>query len=91
MALIFSGLLMMGHFIIIPFINPYMEFNVGFTKTQTPMIYMVGGLCAMITSPIIGRMADKYGKLRIFMICLFFSLIPIFLITNMPLFHFIMC
>ena len=84
MALFLSGGLMMGHFMIIPFVNPYMEFNVGFTKTQTPLIYMVGGLCAMITSPIIGRMADKYGKLRIFIICLFFSLIPIFLITNMP-------
>jgi MFS transporter, DHA1 family, inner membrane transport protein len=84
MALMLSGGLMMGHFLIIPFVNPYMEFNVGFTKTQTPLIYMVGGLCAMITSPIIGRMADRYGKLRIFMICLFLSLIPIFLITNMP-------
>jgi MFS transporter, DHA1 family, inner membrane transport protein len=84
MALMLSGCLMMGHFLIIPFVNPYMEFNVGFTKTQTPLIYMVGGLCAMITSPIIGRMADRYGKLRIFMICLFCSLVPIFLITNMP-------
>jgi MFS transporter, DHA1 family, inner membrane transport protein len=84
MALILSGGLMMGHFIIIPFVNPYMEFNVGFSKTQTPLIYMVGGACAMITSPIIGRMADKYGKMRIFVVCLFFSLIPIFLITNMP-------
>jgi MFS transporter, DHA1 family, inner membrane transport protein len=84
MALMLSGLLMMGHFLIIPFVNPYMEFNVGFTKTQTPLIYMVGGACAMVTSPIIGRMADKYGKFRIFIICLFFSLIPIFLITNMP-------
>lgn len=88
MALMLSGLLMMGHFLIIPFVNPYMEFNVGFTKTQTPLIYMVGGLCAMITSPIIGRMADKYGKFRIFMICLFLSLIPIFLITNMPIIPF---
>jgi MFS transporter, DHA1 family, inner membrane transport protein len=84
MALILSGALMMGHFMIIPFVNPYMEFNVGFTKTQTPLVYMVGGACAMIASPIIGRMADKYGKLRIFMISLFLSLIPIFLITNMP-------
>lgn len=84
MALMLSGCLMMGHFLIIPFVNPYMEFNVGFTKDQTPLIYMVGGLCAMITSPIIGRMADRYGKLRIFMICLFCSLVPIFLITNMP-------
>ena len=84
MALILSGALMMGHFIIIPFINPYMEFNVGYTKTQTPLFYMVGGICALIASPIIGRLADKYGKLRIFVICLFFSLIPIFLLTNMP-------
>lgn len=83
-ALMLSGCLMMGHFMIIPFVNPYMEFNVGFTKDQTPLIYMVGGICAFFTSPIIGRMADKYGKFKIFMICLFCSLIPIFLITNMP-------
>ena len=84
MALLLSGGLMMGHFLIIPFVNPYMEFNVGFTKTQTPLIYMVGGLCAMVTSPIIGRMSDRYGKFKIFVVCLFCSLIPIFLITNMP-------
>lgn len=84
MALGLSGLLFMGHFMIIPFINPYMEFNIGWSKTETPMIYMVGGVCALISSSIIGRMADKYGKLRIFVICLFLSLIPIFVITDMP-------
>ncbi|HEX6182171.1 MAG TPA: MFS transporter, partial [Chitinophagaceae bacterium] len=84
MALLLSGSLMLGHFLIIPFVNPYMEFNVGFTKDQTPLIYMVGGLCALVSSPLIGRLADKYGKFRIFVICLFCSLIPIFLITNMP-------
>jgi MFS transporter, DHA1 family, inner membrane transport protein len=84
MALMLSGLLMLGHFMVIPFINPYMEFNIGWSKTQTPMIYMVGGICALFSSAIIGRMADKYGKLRVFMICLFLSMIPIFFITNMP-------
>ena len=84
MALMLSGSLMLGHFLIIPFVNPYMEFNVGFTKDQTPLIYMVGGLCALVSSPVIGRLSDKYGKFRIFVICLFCSLIPIFLITNMP-------
>lgn len=84
LALILSGLLMLGHFMVIPFINPYMEFNIGWSKTQTPLIYMVGGVCALISSTIIGRMADKYGKLRVFMICLFLSLGPIFLITDMP-------
>jgi len=83
-ALSLSAFLMLGHFLPIPFINPYMEFNVGFTKAQTPMIYMVGGTCALFSSVIIGRLADKFGKLRIFLICAIASLVPIFLITNMP-------
>jgi predicted MFS family arabinose efflux permease len=43
MALLFSGLVMMGHFMIIPLINPYMEFNNGYPKSVTPMIYLIGG------------------------------------------------
>lgn len=83
-ALLMSGCLMLGHFMIIPFINPYMEFNVGFSKQQTPLIYMVGGVCALLTSSLIGKLADKHGKFKIFSICLIISLIPIFIITDMP-------
>ena len=92
-ALLLSGFLMMGHFLIIPFINPYMEFNMGFSKNSTPMIYMVGGVCALISSSIIGRLADKHGKFRVFSICLVLSVIPIFFITNMPLipFYAVLC
>ena len=92
-ALLLSGFLMMGHFLIIPFINPYMEFNMGFSRTSTPMIYMVGGVCALISSSIIGRLADKYGKFKVFSICLVLSVIPIFFITNMPLipFYAVLC
>lgn len=87
-ALCLSGLLMMGHFLIIPFINPYMEFNMGYSKQQTPMIYMVGGCCALASSSIIGRLADKHGKYQVFAICLVLSLIPIFFITRMPVIPF---
>ena len=62
-ALIFSALIMLGHFLIIPFVNPYMEFNVGYSKTQTPMIYLIGGLASFFSANILGRLADKYGKL----------------------------
>jgi MFS transporter, DHA1 family, inner membrane transport protein len=93
MALLLSGFLMLGHFLIIPFINPYMEFNMGFSRNNTPMIYMVGGACALLSSSIIGRLADKYGKFRVFSICLVFSVMPIFFITNMPLipFYAVLC
>jgi predicted MFS family arabinose efflux permease len=83
-ALGLSAALMLGHFLIIPFLNPYMEFNVGFTDTQRNMIYMVGGIATFITSPLIGKLADKYGKHNVFMFFALISLIPIFLITNMP-------
>jgi predicted MFS family arabinose efflux permease len=61
-----------------------MEYNVGFTRDQTPMIYMVGGATTIITGLIWGRLADRYGKLLLFTITGFLSLIPVLVITNMP-------
>jgi predicted MFS family arabinose efflux permease len=83
-AMLFSGTLMLGHFLIIPFINPYMEFNNGFSKTQTPMIYLVGGLTTLLSAVVWGRLADHYGKLRIFTIAGFLSVIPVLIVTNLP-------
>ncbi len=88
LALSFSAFLMLGHFIIIPFINPYMEFNVGFTRNQIPMIYVVGGLATFFSAPMFGRLADKFGKLKIFTICAIASLPAIYLVTNMPVIDF---
>lgn len=83
-ALLLSGMLMFGHFLLIPFINPFMEFNRGFTKNQTPLIYMVGGVCSMLASSVIGKVADQYGKFRVFLVAVLLSLFPILLITRMP-------
>lgn len=84
LALLFSFLMMMGHFLIIPFINPFMEFNRGYSKMQTPMIYLAGGAASFIAANILGRWADKYGKLRVFVICLLLSLGLVTLITHLP-------
>jgi len=84
LALALSACLMMGHFMIIPFLNPFMEFNMGFSKTQTPMIYMVGGALTLFSSPLIGKLADKIGKHRLFVILVVLAVVPIALITNLP-------
>ncbi len=84
LALGLSATLMMGHFMIIPFLNPFMEFNMGFSKEQTPMIYMVGGALTLFSSPLIGRLADKIGKHRLFVILVLVAVVPIALITNLP-------
>jgi DHA1 family inner membrane transport protein len=84
LALGFTGSLMLGHFMIIPFLNPFMEFNMGFSKFQTPMLYMAGGIATLITSPLIGRLADKIGKHKVYFIMAVTSIFPIALITNLP-------
>jgi predicted MFS family arabinose efflux permease len=83
-ALVFSCLLMMGHFLIIPFINPYMEFNKGFSKDLTPMIYLVGGLASLVAAFFLGRLSDQKGKLPVFSVSVFLSLFMVLLITRMP-------
>ncbi|MEO6166307.1 MAG: MFS transporter [Chitinophagales bacterium] len=77
-------LIMLGQFTIIPFIAPYMVSNVGFTENQLMYIYLLGGAATLITSPLIGRAADRYGKPLIFLVLALLSIIPLFLITHMP-------
>jgi predicted MFS family arabinose efflux permease len=83
-ALVFSGLLMMGHFLIIPFINPYLEFNKGFSKKETPLIYLVGGAASLVAAIYLGRIADKKGKLLVFSLSVFLSLFMVLIITSLP-------
>lgn len=92
-ALALTAFLMMGHFMIIPFINPFMEFNMGFSKTQTPIIYMVGGALTMITSPLLGRLADRMGKYNLLVFLTLAGVPLIALITNLPAipFYFVLC
>ena len=84
MALLFSGMIMMGHFLIIPFINPYLEFNNGYSKTETPMVYLAGGIAAFFAANILGKLSDRFGKLKVFTICILLSLPLVIVITMLP-------
>lgn len=88
LALLFSGMIMMGHFLIVPFINPFMEFNNHYSKKQTPMIYLIGGIAAFFAATIIGRLSDQYGKMRLFTICVLLSLPLVVIITQLPPIYF---
>jgi MFS transporter, DHA1 family, inner membrane transport protein len=87
-AFALSAVLMLGHFIIIPFLNPYMQYNIGFNEWQRNLVYIVGGIVTVFTAPFAGKLADKYGKLKVFTAFALLSVIPIFLIANMPAIHY---
>ncbi len=58
--------------------------NVGFEQDQLSLIYLVGGVLTLFSSPFFGKLADRKGKLKIYTIFGIVNLIPIFLITNLP-------
>jgi predicted MFS family arabinose efflux permease len=84
MGLILLSFLVIGHFMIIPYISPYLVANVGFQERDLTYVYLVGGAFTMFTAPILGKWADRYGKFKVLRILLILSALPIFLITNMP-------
>lgn len=76
--------IVLGHFMIIPFITPYLVRNVGFTDEMIPLVYMVGGAFTIFSAPYFGRLTDRVGAVRVFTILLLISFIPVVLITNLP-------
>ena len=76
--------LVLGQFMLIPYISPYMVGNIGFTEMQLTYIYLVGGVITLFSGPYIGRLADKYGHKKLFMILASLSIIPLLLLTHLP-------
>ena len=84
-ALFLVFCLAVGQFSVLPFITPYLVTNVGILEEQLPLIYFIGGLCTVVTSPLIGSLSDKYDKRRIYAVAAIVSILPIALITNFEL------
>jgi multidrug resistance protein len=83
LALLSVFALTFGHFIIIPFISPYMVSNIGFQEIQLSYIYFIGGAFTLFTSPLIGIYADKHGKHRTFSQVIFAYFISVLILTNL--------
>ena len=83
MALLFTILLVLGQFTVIPFLTPYMISNVGLNQSEIPYIYLVGGICTALTSPLTGRLVDAWGRKKTFYLAAAGSMLPILLLTSL--------
>jgi predicted MFS family arabinose efflux permease len=83
-AFAFMIVLMTSVFMVVPYIAAYNVANVGVLETELPYIYFAGGLATLFTSPLIGWLADRYGKKRLFTILAVISLVPIVVMTHLP-------
>lgn len=83
LGLMFMFTMSVAHFMVVPFIAPTMIANVGLSQQEISYIYVVGGIASVLTGPWIGKMADRFGKGRVFTIFIFLSILPMIVITNM--------
>jgi predicted MFS family arabinose efflux permease len=60
-------LLSTGGFMIMPFSSVFIVNNLGLANTDLPTIYMLTGLCTIVTGPLIGKMVDAVGRMPVFL------------------------
>ncbi len=83
-AFALSVSLVLAGFTVIPFISPYLVGNLGFSNDQLQYVYLAGGIASVVTSPVIGRLADHFGARWIFAGVALLSVVPLLGITNLP-------
>ena len=83
-AFLFSAMLFLSGFAVIPFISPYMVANVGVSETQLPLLYLVGGILTLIIVRLVGRLTDLHGKQRMFTLVACASALAIVTLTHLP-------
>ncbi|HVD99732.1 MAG TPA: MFS transporter [Cytophagaceae bacterium] len=83
-SFLFMLLLMMAGLTVVPFLSDYVVRNVGLDVSDLRYVYICGGLATVVFSPLAGRLADKYGKQKVFLIAGFISIIPIYIMTHLP-------
>lgn len=83
-AFALTTVMMFAAFSVIPFISAYTVANVGLRETDLTWLYLAGGLATFFTSRLIGRLADRYGKKRVFRVLALISTVPLLVTTNLP-------
>lgn len=78
-----TALLSLGGFMLMPFGSAFTVHNMAIPIDQLPIIYLVTGLCSVVIGPVVGRMADRFGKLQVFIFGSLVSIVTVVIYTNM--------
>jgi predicted MFS family arabinose efflux permease len=76
--------LMLGSFAVIPYISAYLVANAGVAESELPLVYVAGGAVTLFGAPLVGRLADRFGKLVVFRIAAPLSATVMMSITLLP-------
>ena len=81
-ALLFMTATVLGHFAIIPLLPSYLVGNVGLPDKDLFLVYLTGGVATVVTAPVVGRLADKMGRKKVFTILVAVACVVTLMLTN---------
>jgi predicted MFS family arabinose efflux permease len=81
-ALMFA--LVCSTFAMMPYLPKFLVDNVGFRMGHLQLMYFVGGIAALVSMNVVGRLADRYPRLLVFRLCASAALIPLLLLSLLP-------
>jgi predicted MFS family arabinose efflux permease len=76
-------LLSTGGFMLMPFGSAFAVFNLGILTDDLPLLYLITGICAMFSAPLIGKLSDSVGKYVVFCICSTILILTIVIYCNL--------
>jgi len=83
-----TALMSLGGFMMMPWGSAFAVNNLGVSYAQLPVLFMVGGVAALIIMPLVGKLSDKMDKFKIFTIAAIWMMITVVIYTNLPPVHF---
>lgn len=68
---------------LMPFGSAFAVNNLGIRLEDLPLIYLVTGICSMIAGPLIGKLTDRVGPMRVFAGGSALSILLVLIYTNL--------
>jgi predicted MFS family arabinose efflux permease len=78
-----TAFLGIGGFMLMPFGSAFSVHNLGIDQSRLPVLYLITGLCAIVTGPLVGRISDRFGKFPTFLFGAILTVIMVLIYTNL--------
>ena len=78
-----TALLTTGGFMLMPFSSAFTVNNLGVSIKSLPTIYLITGLCTIFVGPLVGKAADAFGKIPVFMAGSMITMIMVLIYTHL--------
>ena len=82
-AFALSAVLVMAGGCLIPFLAPSLVANLGLSETDLPKVYAAGGLATLVSTPLIGRLSDRFDRFYLLSLITTVAVGVVLVLTNL--------